>query len=303
MSPGGATYQAMSRLARLPAFDLAPGQVTPVSVALADVSLGRSTSLDVRGRSWASALALDGNPGALATCQLVPRPARCTSFVGVLAQAGAAEDGFYAGNADLLLYSDPDVVAGTDVATGPMSHGSPAIFPGNWGEIAAVRWQFPVTVRLPGTTAGNRSLRDFLEWTTTPAVLAAGPVVPPQTAPRGITVAGQPLFAGGSGIGLTPTFAWSAPRTGDPTLYCIGVVELAVSPTNTTATSTVARVCTPHLSVTLPPGILGAGRSYAFQVSAVAGTTPASARRLADSPLRAGLDVATAGVASGIFTP
>ncbi|MFL5364692.1 MAG: hypothetical protein ACJ79D_15480 [Myxococcales bacterium] len=67
--------------------------------------------------------------------------------------------------------------------------------------------------------------------------------------------------------------------------------------------ATVATVVTPHPSITLPAGILQAGNTYVFALSANAGTSPAAAARIASGPFRPGLDVATAGTVSGSFTP
>jgi hypothetical protein len=175
---------------------------------------------------------------------------------------------------------------------------------GTWGVTAVANWSHGVPLKLPGTLgAGFSQVANHIGWITTPGALAAGPVLPPITAPTAASVAGRPLFDGGTGVGLTPALAWSPPRSGSPAHYRLDVFELSASKTNLTALALVASFLTPHTGLTLPAGILVAGKSYAFSLEAVAGTSAAGVQQLAVSPLRPGLDVAFAGVASGIFTP
>ena len=123
---------------------------------------------------------------------------------------------------------------------------------------------------------------------------------------RAITkVNGVNFFSGGSPIGTSPTISWSAPKVGTPGIYGIQVHELFINPATPRRTRrrTVANVITPDLSFKFPPGLLAAGKSYAFTVSATMATSAASATSIANAPFRSTIDTASARVTSAIFTP
>jgi hypothetical protein len=286
-SAGGVPYQAMTRLAALPSFDTVDGATTPVSAALVDYAQANTTALDIRFSAWKAAFARDRGPVA------PPYDARDAGNLGVLAQPGQAEDGFYSSNADLLLIYDP---VGADLLTGAMHYGSPADSPlaGHWGVLGDVRWGGFTPFQLPGTT-GMVLAPSSIVWTTSLAALEAGPLTPPLTQPRLATVAGQPFFDGGSGIGLTPTLAWSPPDTGTAELYMVTLSELYASLSGRTASRqapTFSSFTTPHTSMTIPEGVLEAGHTYYFRLTA-----------MGRAPHVHGLNDARANIASGIFTP
>jgi hypothetical protein len=302
-SANGQRYRAMARLGQLPAFDAPATGTTPASVMLTDVSQSNQVSVDFRATRWAAALALDGNPTHATACTDLTITG-CDHFIGVLCQAGRAEDGFYASNADLLLYQDPSS-DGVDVQTGTMTYGAPLASPQdpNWGFLFAARWTMPVAISAPGSST-PALLGDVVSWTTTVATGQAGPVIPPVTPATAITVAGRPFFPGGQGIGLTPTVSWSPPRTGQARVYTLVVYEALVL-SGSTATTLLPRatIGTPHTSFEFPPGILEAGKSYVFALAAQAATSPAAEAILDAAPRKNSIDIATARVVSGLFTP
>ncbi|MFL5292996.1 MAG: hypothetical protein ACJ79U_15860 [Myxococcales bacterium] len=301
-TPSGVPYDALSRIAQLPPFDLQSGSApVPVSATMVDVSAVNHLSLEYRGSQWEAAL-LDGNPAQVPSCAFVG----CSGFYGVLGQAGSALDGFYAANADLMVVEDP---AG-DGVVGPFAFGIPPNDPasGTWGLLfEARRFATVFPTLLPGTTSHGPGLTgglsSFIDWTTTPDVASTTPIAPPVTMPLGATVAGKPFFADGAGIGLSPAIAWNAPRTGPAASYTLRIIQLFVVAGNQTGATTVATIVTPHPSITLPAGILQAGNTYVFALNANAATSPAAAALLASAPFRPGLDVAIAGTVSGSFTP
>jgi len=301
-TPSGVAYDALSRIALLPPFDLQSGGApVPVSATMLSAPAGPALSVDYRGSRWEAAL-LEGNPAQVPGCVGVG----CSGSFAVLGQAGSALDGFYAANADLMVVEDP---AG-DGVVGPFAFGMPPKDPasGTWGLIfAARRFATVFPTLLPGTTEYASTLASgvtsLIEWTTTPDVASTQPIVPPVTMPLGATVAGKPFFSDAAGIGVTPAIAWNAPRTGPAESYTLRIIQLSVVAGNQTGATTVATIVTPHPSITLPAGILQAGNTYVFALSANAATSPAAAARIASGPFRPGLDVATAGTVSGSFTP
>jgi hypothetical protein len=176
---------------------------------------------------------------------------------------------------------------------------------GNWGVLFDARWARRTRHQLPDTSglgAGARNGRpDNIEWTTTTTAGAAAPITPPLTPATNITVNGLPFFEDGGDVGGAPTIAWSAPRIGTPAFYTIDVNELYVDNQNRTASRRVASINTPELSFTFPPGVLSAGHSYVFTLSATSSTSAQAAIQLATSPFKSGIDLAHASVSSGVF--
>jgi hypothetical protein len=293
-APSGVPFVAMSRIAPLPPFDLPDGASLSLSVDMLNVSAANTLSIDYRGTQWEAVLS-DGNPAAT----------NANGFFAVFAQAGSAEDGFYASNADLLIAGPGPV----DLLSGPLNYGSPTntTLPGNWGIFFDVRRGKILRPVLAGTTP-LFLIFSGTEWTTTPAAAQTAPVTPPVSMPLNITVGGLPFFTAdpariGSGIGLTPTVRWSVPRVGSPALYLLSVFELVRDASNRTAGRIVANIITPELSFALPTGILRLSGSYAFSLSAAASTAPGGATVLGTAPFKTGLDIATAGTGSSVFTP
>jgi hypothetical protein len=277
----------MKRLASLPSFDTLDGAATSVSAALVDYAQSNSTAFDIRFSAWKAAYARDRGPVA------TPYDLNQIGSLGVLAQPGQTEDGFYSSNADLLLIYDP---IGSDLLTGTMHYGSPldSPFAGQWGILGDVRWGGLTPLQFPGTTAPILAT-SAIEWITSLAALEAGPLTPPLTQPRLATVAGLPFFDGGTGIGLTPTLAWSPPETGTADLYQVALSELIAGPSGATSTRqapTFSSFTTPHTSMTIPQGVLESGHIYYFRLTAKG-----------RAPHVRGLNDAKANIVSGIFTP
>lgn len=287
VSQYGYPYKAMARLVELPSFDLLDGSTASVAGLFVDYAQASSTALDVRFSAWKAAFDQYGPPSA--TFYYSDDGGQ----VGVLAQPGQSEDGFYSSNADLLLLEDQ---TGTDVLTGAMHFGSPVSSPlaGSWGIIGSVRWIQPVFYQLPGTT-GPVALYSSIQWSTSLPELERAAIYPPIGMPRSATVAGVPFYAGGSGVGLTPVIAWSAPSFGAVTGYRVNIWELRANASNLTRSYELPALrgfTTPHTSMTIPAGVLQAGRSYVFRIRAFGG-----------APGVAGLNEGHSSITSGIFTP
>jgi hypothetical protein len=302
-SPTGLAYTAMSRLVEFPPpVTLTSGGSANLSGTMQDVSQNNTLSVDFRGTQW-DVVAKEGHPDALSLC--LPQHTDC--FLGILAQPGLADDGFYGPNADpLIMYVDGT----TDIQTGTLHYGSPeGVASGSWGsffDARVGRGYFPPP--LPGSSGLAGRLASFgvwngTEWTATPARSQAGPVVPPVSMVRNPTVGGQSLFVSQVGIGLTPTFAWTEPEIGPVDFYQIDIVKLVINASHRTVSQPVGSIATRRTSLTLPSGILTAGVPYIFSISAVAATSDATASLIADAPFKSSNDRATAYLSSGVLTP
>ncbi|HEX6587431.1 MAG TPA: hypothetical protein VF039_00300, partial [Longimicrobiales bacterium] len=152
-----------------------------------------------------------------------------------------------------------------------------------------------------------------LEWTTTKAALEAGAIVPKVLPPANITVNGGSFFAGGPDLGGGATISWEnvnpPPPAPQPVFYRIVVVELWVDAFNRSHGTRVATIDTPNTSFTFPTfadpakQILQPGHAYVFSVTAVTSTSGVTTdvERLASSPFKSAIEIATATVSSGIF--
>jgi len=310
-SANNVPYQAMSRIGEFSSLDMAISGHTAASVVLTtDIASGNSLAVNYKGSQWAAKVAQYGHPTANPYCE-----GMCGGFIGVLAQAGNAADGFYNANADLLLVFDR---VGEDLDTGTMSYGSPAALGGQWGLLGYVGWRSYVDYQLPDTVGLANLSRgaQMMEWVTTPDQLDGQVVTPKLTAPRNIVVDGHPFYAGSAtNLGTTPTITWDAPEiipqiapasgTGPdvpaPIRYTVVARRLFADAGNQTRGQRVASFTTSNTSLTIPPGILTAGDTYIFVVGSAAGTTRSGADQLTAEPWRATLDVASASVTSAIF--
>ncbi|MFL5428821.1 MAG: hypothetical protein ACJ79M_04325 [Myxococcales bacterium] len=309
-TPSGIQYFALTRIAQLAPFDLADGASASVSAQMVDVSTSNALTIDYRGTQW-DALMADGNPAGTLR----------TAFLFVQALPGSVADGFF-GAAPALTVLNSSFTA-SDAVIGPMNYGSPTdtALAGGWEILFQTGLSKDVTPVLPGTTS-SFALFSGAAWTTTPATAQAAPLTPPITMPvnAGVIPANSsekiPFFNADpaaanqivSGIGLTPTIAWSPstigqPASGEPPVYVLTVSELSASAGSTIPGVSIT-IRTPDLSFRLPSGILQSGHTYVFTLLANVSTAPGVPLQLATSLFReGGADIAIAGTVSSIFTP
>jgi hypothetical protein len=283
----GLRYAALSRFGQAPAFDAVAGGHVAVSAALVEPPQ-RTLALDWPGGAWSGALARDGAPGN----GCADRGAGyCSGSLSLRAVAALPSDGFTGASVDLL-----DVWEGaSEHAAGQLSYGDPDLS-GTWSRIGVLSWNASRQLTLPGATS-SLTRYDSISWYPSAAALR-GPLPPPVTPPTSVRVAGRDYFAGASGIGAAPTVTWAAPASGPASVYTLTVAAV----TSSAFTPPVATLATAATRLTLPDGLLAAGKTYLFQLSACA-PTGAGAKVSVTAPYKFGTDVACAVVNSGPFTP
>lgn len=314
-APSNVPYLAMKRVAQFPpTFDALSGDAQALTLTLGDVSLGNTLSVDYYGNQFRHVLELYGNPAHFAPDDPSCPTGLCGGFVGALAQAYTANDGFYTANADLLLMYD---VSGQHIVSGPMAYADTTALGGTWGVLYDVRWSQRTYQQLPDTSGragvGFFGFVDGMEWTTTKEALEAGPITPKVLPPANVTVNAGSFFAGGPDLGGSATISWEnanpPPPAPQPVFYTIGVIELSVDAFNLSRGTRIATINTPNTSFTFPTfadpskQILQPGHAYVFTVTAVTSTSGATKdlERLASSPFKSTIEMATATVSSGIF--
>jgi hypothetical protein len=159
---------------------------------------------------------------------------------------------------------------------------------------AQVVTQFRVDYKLGSATALSQFAA--LEIDDQPTAFTTGPIVPVVGPVNGPMIAGHNGFATNSGVGLTPTIAWGAPSVGIASAYQLRVNHL-VEVSGLTEFQEVGRFTTAATQVSIPTGVLAAGETYFFSVTAIDAAIPPNALA------RAALPFASSRVLSGQFTP
>jgi len=192
--------------------------------------------------------------------------------------------------ANLLELSESDGT--TDQSLGSLSYGQ--FLPSFWKEFRRARYMGMYRVTAPGATVPAGFGPAILVRDPQPAT---GAVVPRVSPPRNPTVNGLDALQPQAGVGLTPTFAWSAPDLGTPTDYLLNVTSLKASGASTVPASVYSmRVL--GTKVTVPSGVLQTGTTYVAFLTAR--LRPGVA---ATSPGRQALPDASGGAVLAAFTP
>jgi hypothetical protein len=171
-------------------------------------------------------------------------------------------------------------------------------------ELASLRYGFRAILR-DGLPEGETPERVRGEFTVrAPAdELNGRPLAPAMGLPRNVTVNGEPtpFDRVRVGVGTTPVVAFEPPALGTPTYYEIYVVETDdrkdAAGRFAEPNRRLASVRTTRTALSVPAGVLEAGKHYYLLVTAAADDGPA------DNPFRTGLHAASATTFTGIFTP
>lgn len=170
--------------------------------------------------------------------------------------------------------------------------------PSTWLEALTADYSTDATRTAPGATTG---------WAFADEVFATGPtptgtvfLAPVVSMVQTPLIAGRGALSPLTSVGTTPGIRWSAPATGAPTSYRVQIFDLSVAlGTTSTSATFVAELITTGTSVSVPAGLLAAGKTYVAQI--VAREAPDD--RPADAPYRIGASDGEAILWTGTFSP
>jgi hypothetical protein len=270
-----ASSVSLTRFASFQPQTMTNGTTLVQNGALTTVPTNASASVNLKASQF-TALASQVNSAATS-------PSGVVFYVGT--QPGASAAGLFGWTT--VLY---ELFAGsTDVDLGSASFGSP--FNANWGIVDYAGAGFAVDYTATGATSSTAMYgyvyQTFPAPTGTPTI---APLLSPVQTP---TIAGKPLTATQTGVGLTPTVAWSAPSTGTPSGYFVVVYKLTNSG-GSTVVSRQASIATATPSIVMPPGLLTSGAQYVFVISAISSPIDASTKPFHLSPTYAEADFLSA---------
>jgi len=164
------------------------------------------------------------------------------------------------GSPQMFLFGAPSAVG--DVNLGALPYGQ--VFADRstlWKEWRGAEYFACVVRTAPGAASGRTFCGSISRLGEATAPAPPTPIVPILTPPRNPAINGLDAFQDRSGVGTTPTLSWTAPTVGLPSHYALYIFRLVAAGTGTTWEYT-AYLQTGATSVTVPPGILEAGKSY-----------------------------------------
>ena len=259
-------------------------------VARSDVAAGldfqevrRSAQTNSLGPVDASTQQLTGTLTALpATTQTVNYPASsfealalaahptATLFstyvdIGVLPAYG--QFGAYAGWPDLAYMTS---APGRGDILPSFTYGNP--YPSSWPQFVTAQSSARVRYSVNLGSGGTSTPRAFSVYTYAQQPLPSGttPITPLVGPPVDLRLNGAVATGNLTGVGLLPLLSWTAPTTGAANYYSVRLYELFATSTGSTSRLQVTGVTTTQTQLRLPPGVLVPGKSYYFEVSAVA---------------------------------
>jgi hypothetical protein len=243
---------------------LQDGQAATITRALEALPLDAGLEVDWAPAAWEAHASALGPPARTATG---PEAHRLT--VAASAFLPESPSPAAAGWPRLVRMSLP---AGAGPVAGTAWYGR--FLPASWGEWREVAFEAGVTYLAPGASQpwlepSGIDRRDAL-----PA--AAGPSGPSLTPVRSPRIDGADAFEDHAGVAETPTLSWEVPAVGAPTAYRVEVARLDASG-EATVPAVVLRYATVRTRVTLPPGVLEAGKAYFARIVAIASSAPATA--------------------------
>ena len=282
---GGSPFVALGRSFTVPQFTQADGSDTTIAGAMQTVLQTEQFEANLNGGDISNAAAEINASGTLSD-----------TSVFLDAFPGSLGNGVATASPDLVGYSLgnglPFLTSNTDL--GPVFYANP--FPATWPLFTGYVWSVDVPYTTPGASIGTDLFGSVFGFgTTLPTstqpleLLISGPTTP--------TVNGQKFASNLSGVGLTPSLAWSAPATGKASYYQLFVWRLSKNG-SASAVTLVDTLQTSATSLTLPPGLLVSGDAYVFDLWAytVQGYSVAW-------PLKFRLPYGAADVMSGVMQP
>ena len=224
---------------------------TTVDVTFADVAQSQSLGLSWKRSQFRAALAA------------VNTISGCSDTLTVSAEPELATHGLYSDTPDVVIITPTDSTS--DVTLAGVAYGNP--YPTSWGLVAGASTSCSVSVAGPGGTLplslhANAFAQDSLANATASGIALKVPSI------SSITIGGKDATAYQSGVGPTPTFAWT-PAAGTTANVTIQLFSIDESSGTAVATSiaTLWTGTTNATSLRVPPQLLQAGNRYAAKLT------------------------------------
>ena len=179
-----------------------------------------------------------------------------------------------------------------DFDAGTLRYSDP--FPSTWLRTFNLIQCAAVSVALPDSTSTQTFILSNIQSTPLPTA----PVVPLISAVQNPTINGADLFTAATITGTAVTLNWSPPAVGTPTGYQVQIESPITLNSGSTVYGISSTLGTKKTSVTVPPSILVANKTYVFLITA----TVDGQANMETSPHRSALPVASANVISAPIT-
>jgi hypothetical protein len=253
----GQGYAAMDRVLTTSSLSLTNGQPATISGAFTDLNDASNLSASINWRR---------SEFERFRTAVHPQAVRDYQILTISAVAPGLRGGNYVNSPNLALLSR--LGAGTsdaDMATGALSY--PPYFPADWTVFCYVKHEHKIPIQAPGAAIADLTVLGLYA-SDRIASCTSQPLEPVVSPPRNVTVNGNSIAAGLSGVGLRPTIAWTAPEIGAPSGYVV-IINRLVASNGATVSERVGRVFLSGTELVLPPGLLQAGQSYFLGISAL----------------------------------
>lgn len=231
---------------------------TTVNVTFADVAQSQALDLGWKRSQFRAALAAANTLGS------------CTDTLTVSAEPEMSTHGVYSDTPDVIMVTPTNGTS--DVTLANVAYGDP--YPASWGRFAIAITSCAVSVAGPGGTLpltlhATAFAQDSLAAATANGLALKVPAL------GNITIGGKAATAYQSGVGPTPTFAWT-PAAGTTPNVTIELFRIDESSGTAVATSiaTLSTGTTGATSLRVPPQLLQAGNRYAAKLSVDANAAP-----------------------------
>lgn len=229
------------------------------------------TEMEVQGEL--QALVADGSVrvritgSAFAGLETAMNPAAIpdSSYFYVDAHPAGTAQGWVGSTPDLVAFDGTDSPIRTDVDMGDVAFANP--YSTDWGMFFDYTHYVRVEYRAPGAV-NSTSTDAYLELQNTTLPTADHPIAPVLGPVSNPMVDGASFFSDQTVLSTTPTLSWGAPTLGSATGYEIEIFSLSAVGADSLL-EPAGELLTTATSVQVPPGLLTAGHSYVFRVSAV----------------------------------
>jgi Fibronectin type III domain len=180
----------------------------------------------------------------------------------------------------------------SDFDAGTLGYSDP--FPSTWVRTFNVIQCAAVSIALPGSTSTQTFILSNIQSTPLPTA----PVVPLMSPVQSPQINGADLFTAATINSTAVTLSWSPPAVGTPTGYQVQIESPVTLNSGSSAYSISVTFGTKKTSVTVPPSMLAANKTYVFLITA----TVDGQANMETNPHRSALPVASANVISAPIT-